>query len=235
MWISYHTIHLKVVKVSTSHELGHKMSSMIYVNVSKSIKTFFCLVLLTMNFSVFASAESEVIQTIILINREAELVDLSADGEVLKRYVAIPDYFSSGRSHQRSLKKSLELLKDYGFEENHTLPGSSDLAAADLQHYMVDKLGKRPCETSAPLINTGDLTLSLIDDQAQDQSNIYGLMGLTEALAHHAQTSEDQTNTITQSSTDDIEYTAIPPPDIVKQQYGDFSRSDYSVGIFSYT
>jgi len=190
--------------------------------------------MLTMNFSVFATAESEVIQTIILINREAELVDLSADGEVLKRYVAIPDYFSSGRSHKRSLKQSLELLKDYGLEENHTLPGSSDLAAEDLQSYMVDKLDKRTCGTSVSLIDIGDLSLLSIDGHSEDQPVSYGFIALTEVLTNHTKTSEDQTNTVSQSSSNDLSYTAIPPPDIVKQQYVDFSRSDYSVGNFSY-
>lgn len=121
------------------------------VNLSKGIKTILCFFFLSANFLALASAESEVITTIILINREAELVDLDEQGEVLKRYVAIPDYFSSGRSHNSSLRKSLAQLKDYGYEKDFSIPGSSDLAAEDLQSYMM-KPRKKTCQTISCLL-----------------------------------------------------------------------------------
>ena len=93
------------------------------------------------NLSGSSTEDSEIITTIILINRQAELVDVNSDGEVLKRHLAVPDYFSSGRSHNRSLKKSLSLLKSYGAVEeapNHFLPNSSQLPGACLQRFMKD-------------------------------------------------------------------------------------------------
>lgn len=96
----------------------------------------------------FASSESEVITTIILINRQAELVDISLDGEVMKRHVAVPDYFSSGRSHKSSLKNSLNLLKDYG-SIDHALPESSNLSGATLQSYIISEMSNRAiCSTT---------------------------------------------------------------------------------------
>lgn len=93
------------------------------------------------NLSGSSTEDSEIITTIILINRQAELVDVNSDGEVLKRHLAVPDYFSSGRSHNRSLKKSLSLLKTYGAVEetpNHFLPNSSKLPGSCLQSFMKD-------------------------------------------------------------------------------------------------
>ena len=96
----------------------------------------FLFILLLLPFYSFLQAEEDVITTIILINREAELVDLNEDGEILKRHVSIPDYFSSGRSHNSSLRKSLNSLKDYG-SVNYHIPGSSSLPAEDLQQSMI--------------------------------------------------------------------------------------------------
>ncbi len=62
-------------------------------------------------------AKSGVITDIILINSVAELVDLSPDGEILQRYVTIPDYFTSGKSHKRNLRESLAKLKLYGYQD----------------------------------------------------------------------------------------------------------------------
>lgn len=89
-----------------------------------------------------STEDSEIITTIILINRQAELVDVNTEGEVLKRHLAVPDYFSSGRSHNRSLRKSLSLLKSYGQHEtidaspNYMLPNSSKLPGKCLQSFM---------------------------------------------------------------------------------------------------
>lgn len=109
------------------------------VNLLKGLKTYLCFLILTLNFAVFAFANAETITTIILIDRVAELVELTEEGEVLQRHLSIPDYFSSGRSHKSSLKQSLLKLKDYGYEESFELPGSSDLDASILQSYMEDR------------------------------------------------------------------------------------------------
>ncbi len=102
----------------------------------KGLQTYLCLLALTLNFAVFAWADAETITTIILIDRVAELVELTEDGEVLQRHLAVPDYFSSGRSHNSSLKQSLAKLKDYGYQENFDLPGSSLLSSSELQRHM---------------------------------------------------------------------------------------------------
>lgn len=95
------------------------------------------LVLLTTFTSLHADVESDVITTIILIDRQAELVDVDQFGEVLRRHVAVPDYFSSGRSHRSSLRQSLKMVKDYGsLKEDFSIPGDSDLSDDLLQSFL---------------------------------------------------------------------------------------------------
>jgi len=125
-----------------------------------------------------AWADSEVITTIILINREAELVDLNSDGEVLKRYVAVPDYFSSGRSHTNSLKKSLQLLKDYGHVPDYNLPGSSDLSANDLQSYMLENMKPRVCEQASLSLYISDKDIDSDDTNYLEISNSREIVAL---------------------------------------------------------
>ena len=111
------------------------------VQITRKVRLALCFIVLLMNMTPLVCAESEVITTIILINRQAELVDVDTEGESLKRHVAIPDYFSSGRSHKSSLKKSLNLIKDYG-SVDYTLPGSSDLSQDALQEFMSQRINK---------------------------------------------------------------------------------------------
>jgi len=113
-----------------------------HVNLLKGLKTYLCLLALTLNFAAFSLANSETITTIILIDRVAELVELTEDGEVLQRHLAVPDYFTSGRSHSKSLRQSLAKLKDYGLEESFELPGSSDLSSTELQTQMTSYITK---------------------------------------------------------------------------------------------
>ena len=76
----------------------------------------------------------ESVTNIILINRQAELVEMNLEGEIIKRYLAIPDYFSSGKSHSRNLRESLNAIKDYGqIEPNYFLPFESSLPDECLQ------------------------------------------------------------------------------------------------------
>jgi len=140
-----------------------------HVNLLKGIKAFLFFLTLTLNFAVFAVANSETITTIILIDRVAELVELTEDGEVLQRHLAVPDYFSSGRSHNTSLKQSLAKLKDYGYQENFELPGSSDLSSSELQSYMTTK--RKVLDS----LTTKDLQISKraqINEKWSDQSFI---------------------------------------------------------------
>jgi len=107
----------------------------------KYVKGLLSVFFITFSSFLFASSDADALTTIILINRQAELVDVSPDGEVLKRHVSVPDYFSSGRSHQNSLRRSLKLLKDYGVID-HTLPGKSKLSGLSLQSYLIEMSSK---------------------------------------------------------------------------------------------
>jgi hypothetical protein len=87
--------------------------------------------------------ENELITTIILIDRQAELVDVDLEGVVVRRHTAIPDYWSSGRSHKSSLRKALGVIKDYGLieeDKSNFLPGSSHLPALCLQSFMLEQV-----------------------------------------------------------------------------------------------
>ncbi|MEL6122859.1 MAG: hypothetical protein AAFR14_03985 [Bacteroidota bacterium] len=59
-------------------------------------------------------AEEGLVTDIILINGKAELVEFSKEGDIVTRHMAVPDYFTSGKSHTRSLRQSLEKLNVYG-------------------------------------------------------------------------------------------------------------------------
>lgn len=120
------------------------------------VKVLLSVYLIALSSLLFASSESEVITTIILIDRQAELVDVSADGEVLKRHVAVPDYFTSGRSHTNSLKRGLDLIKDYGMIDNHILPQSSSICNHSLQSYLLSESQSRAmCEMSKSQLSYG--------------------------------------------------------------------------------
>ena len=73
-------------------------------------------------------AEEEFITTIILINGEAELADITKSGEVLKRIIAVPEYFHSRSSHNRLVKRSKEkaegLSSDLRPDDNIVQSGS---------------------------------------------------------------------------------------------------------------
>ncbi len=117
-------------EILTSHRNGIKILVSIFV--------------LMLSAQLYGGSDSEIITAIILINRQAELVDMDDEGEIIHRHVAIPDYFSSGRSHQSSLRKSLSLIKDYGsIEKNFFLPGGSKLPAVCLQSYMLSFKNER--------------------------------------------------------------------------------------------
>ncbi len=120
------------------------------------VKVLLSVYLIALSSLLFASSESEVITTIILIDRQAELVDVSAEGEVLKRHVAVPDYFTSGRSHTNSLKRGLDLIKDYGMIDNHVLPQSSRVCNHSLQSYLLSESRSRAiCKMSESQSSNG--------------------------------------------------------------------------------
>jgi len=114
------------------------MPSMLHILIRLCIRVkVFIFAFALMSTSVlFGNAEEEIITTIILINSQAELVDMDREGEILRRHLAIPDYFSSGRSHNNSLRRSLDQIKDYGIIEDFSIPGGSNLPAVCLQSFM---------------------------------------------------------------------------------------------------
>ena len=87
---------------------------------------------LSVNIS-FASDSEEFITTIILINQQAELVDVTEDGAVLKRHMRIPDYFSSNRSHESTLMHNMKKIDGLSSVDNFEIPGDSHLPSECLQ------------------------------------------------------------------------------------------------------
>lgn len=160
------------------------MPVMKHINLSLLIgkMLFVSLLFLTTFASLFASSESEVITTIILIDRQAELVDVDQFGEVLRRHVAVPDYFSSGRSHKSILRSSLKKVKDYGFiQTDFSIPGSSQLSNEVLQSFLV-----QTSEASREFDNFSKLTIDVEHEQisiatAKQISNVFiGYASFTE-------------------------------------------------------
>ncbi len=133
-----------------------------------------------LQFTAFASSDEEFITTIILINRQAELVDIDSSGEILKRHVAIPDYFSSGRSHRSSLRKSLQLIKDYGLFNDHSLPGGSDLPAICLQSFMGNPEVSKESSEMNNLYNTMSYPL-----KSEEDLSFISLLGKGQDRFHH--------------------------------------------------
>lgn len=62
--------------------------------------------------------EAGVKTTIILINSEAFLVDLDQTGEVMKKHMAVPDYFSSKYAHETQVRRSMAKVKGLSSIEN---------------------------------------------------------------------------------------------------------------------
>jgi len=136
----------------------------------QSAKVLMSVFMLTFGSLLYGSSDSEYITTIILINRQAELVDVNQDGEVLKRHMAIPDYFSSGRSHKKSLRSSLQKMKDYG-AINHTLPGSSNLCSNILQSYILSVSQSKPLLCNWSSKHNNDFLNNLQDDVKSNKSS----------------------------------------------------------------
>lgn len=74
-----------------------------------------------------AHAEEELITTIILINGQAELVDVNKSGDVLKRIIAVPEYFKTSRSHGALVKKSI--AKAHSLSKNNVDKNPTDYIA----------------------------------------------------------------------------------------------------------
>ena len=142
--------------------------------------------LLSLSFQLFSSAEKDVITAIILINRQAELVDMDEEGEILKRHVAIPDYFTSGRSHQSSLRQSLRRIKDYGNVESFILPGSSKLPAVCLQSLMTS-LKKKPSQLPTKFSDFIDTTFQFYSNSAKESMIIKDVMFIKSSTEKMAQ------------------------------------------------
>ena len=99
------------------------------VTLGSALKIIVLLIFISAGFTSELSASTEDLKTtIILINGQAALVDLNPKGEILKRYIAVPDYFTSYRSHESLVRRSIERAKsmrDIGYKafdsKNHEL------------------------------------------------------------------------------------------------------------------
>lgn len=118
-----------------------------------------------------AEQDFEAITAIILINGSAELVDVNNHGEILKRHVAIPDYFTSGRSHKRSLGNGMKMIEQYGSVESNFLPESSNLPTKCLQSFMVSITEKVKQEK----ICSNQLPINLMDSEINSYSYNHSL------------------------------------------------------------
>lgn len=123
--------------------------------------------------------ENEIITTIILINRSAELVDINFEGEVVKRHAGVPDYFSSRKSHQTHLLNSLKQLSDAG-DNDYFLPQSSTRPNSCLQAYMIAAASYQNCQYDiAPQLSTSDKGIAssidyiTIDSEDQYYTQMY--------------------------------------------------------------
>lgn len=59
-----------------------------------------------------SAAEVDYQNTIILINGDAVLVKLGPKGEILKKYINVPDYFTSGRNHESLVQRAVSRVKE---------------------------------------------------------------------------------------------------------------------------
>ena len=82
------------------------------------ITSLICLFLLGTCISSYAEA-AVTKTTIILINSEAFLVDLDQTGEVMKKHIAVPDYFSSKYAHETQVRRSMAKVTGLSAVENH--------------------------------------------------------------------------------------------------------------------
>lgn len=128
------------------------------MNVYKNVLSLFILSILCLAFCSVANAKEEVITEIILINGLAELVDLSSDGQVLQRHLSIPDYFSSGRSHKRTLRESLAKTKLFG-------------TVSDIEPYIETIVFKAPQECRQSLMKRSEKKDSNIGITSQGETN----------------------------------------------------------------
>jgi hypothetical protein len=85
-----------------------------------------------LSFSLSAFASSAKSQTtIILINGNAVLVELGSKGEVYKEYINVPDYFTSYRSHESLVERSIKRVKGLSrvhksYDKEHFLSSESN-------------------------------------------------------------------------------------------------------------
>lgn len=79
------------------------------------------------------ASEAESLNTIILINGEAVLVKIDQKGEILKKYINVPEYFTSSRSHESLVQRALGKVKGLSsvhrvYDEDHHFMSTKALA-----------------------------------------------------------------------------------------------------------
>ncbi len=85
------------------------------LSINKAVLSVCCLF-----FSFFPLlVGAETVTDIILINGQAELVQMDKSGEILQRLIKVPDYFNSNRSHRSLKSASLNKIPIVGKVETH--------------------------------------------------------------------------------------------------------------------
>lgn len=90
---------------------------MIFTKENASRYLLWILLVMIIGYAQVMDAKEDIVRDIILINGVAELADFNQEGEILLRHISIPDYFTSGRSHSRSLRESLAKINYFGASE----------------------------------------------------------------------------------------------------------------------
>lgn len=149
-------------------QLHHSVKGSLFVLIAMLALTF-------VTSDSLLAAEDDIVTDIILINGQAELADFTKDGEVIARHSAIPDYFTSGRSHQRSLKQSLQLLKALGSVEIEETPKFYHAPVVCRQSLMAiasEQLNSNPVVAES-VVNSSTVPVMLMEQGSS--SNVMGV------------------------------------------------------------
>lgn len=105
-------------------------------NITASLSSLMTLGLFVVGFICFtfdlnaSSAKSQT--TIVLINGNAVLVELGSKGEIFKEYINVPDYFTSYRSHESLVERSIKRVK--GLSKVHKTFDSEHFLSSESKH-----------------------------------------------------------------------------------------------------
>ena len=128
--------------------------------ISDFVRVCVLIALFSFVFSAIYASDTDVLTTIILIDGEAELVDVGPGGEILKRYIAVPDYFSSPSSHSSIVRRSLNRYRNLSNVENST---ANDIAQVT-DKTEEENTSEQESQGETYCIESSELFVGYIDD-----------------------------------------------------------------------